>query len=44
MTTTPEGFAAVIYGAAPIETICVEGDLALATRFVTLFPLPDKAA
>jgi DNA-binding HxlR family transcriptional regulator len=44
MTTTPEGLAAVIYGAAPIETIGVEGHLALARRFVTLFPLPDKAA
>jgi hypothetical protein len=44
MTTTPEGLAAVIYGGAPIETIGVEGDLALARRFVTLFPLPDKAA
>jgi DNA-binding HxlR family transcriptional regulator len=44
MTTTPEGLAAVIYGAAAIETIGVEGDLALARRFVTLFPLPDKAA
>jgi DNA-binding HxlR family transcriptional regulator len=44
MTTTPEGLAAVIYGGAPIETVGVEGDLALARRFVTLFPLPDKAA
>jgi len=44
MATTPEGLAAVIYGGAPIETIGVEGDLALARRFVTLFPLPDKAA
>lgn len=42
MTTTPEGLAAVIYGGAPMETIGVEGDLALARRFVTLFPLPDK--
>ena len=44
MTTTPEGLAAVIYGEAPIESIGLEGDLALARRFVTLFPLPDKAA
>jgi DNA-binding HxlR family transcriptional regulator len=44
MTTTPEELAAVIYGGAPIETIRVEGDLELARRFVTLFPLPDKAA
>jgi DNA-binding HxlR family transcriptional regulator len=44
MTTTPEGLAAVIYGGAPIETIEIEGDLALARRFVTLFPLPEKVA
>ena len=44
MTTTPEGLAAVIYGGAPIESIGVKGDLALAKRFVTLFPLPDKVA
>ena len=35
--------AAVIHGGAPFETIKVEGDLALAKRFVTLFPLPAKA-
>jgi DNA-binding HxlR family transcriptional regulator len=44
MTTTPEGLAAVIYGGAPMETVGVEGDLALAKRFVSLFPLPDKVA
>lgn len=44
MTTTPEGLAAVIYGGAPIETIGVEGDIGLAQRFVTLFPLPEKVA
>lgn len=44
MTATPEGLAAVIYGGAPLETIRVEGDLGLAKRFVTLFPLPDKVA
>lgn len=44
MTTTPEGLAAVIYGEAPLETMQVEGDLALARRFVTLFPLPEKVA
>jgi DNA-binding HxlR family transcriptional regulator len=42
MTTTPEGLAAVIYGGAPLETIGVEGDIELARRFVTLFPLPEK--
>jgi DNA-binding HxlR family transcriptional regulator len=44
MTATPEGLAAVIYGGAPMETIGVDGDVALASRFVTLFPLPDKVA
>ena len=40
---TPEGLAAVIYGGAPLDSIDVEGDMALAKRFVTLFPLPEKA-
>lgn len=42
MTTTPEGLASVIYGGAPLETVGVEGDVGLARRFVTLFPLPEK--
>ena len=42
-TATPEGLAAVIYGGAPLDSIGVEGDMALAKRFVTLFPLPQKA-
>jgi DNA-binding HxlR family transcriptional regulator len=41
-TGTPPGLAAVIYGGAPLETIGVEGDMGLARRFVTLFPLPPK--
>ena len=41
-TTTPVGLAAVVYGGAPIDTIDVAGDHALAERFVTLFPLPAK--
>jgi len=44
MTTTPEGLAAAIYGGAPLDTIGVEGDIELARRFVTLFPLPEKVA
>lgn len=40
--TSPEGLAAVIYGGAPLETIAVQGDIELARRFVTLFPLPPK--
>lgn len=34
--------AAVIHGGAPFELIKVHGDLALAKRFVKLFPLPSK--
>ena len=33
--------AAVVYGGAPIEPL-VQGDLDLARRFVSLFPLPPK--
>ena len=39
----PAELAAVIYGGAPLETIAVEGDIELARRFATLFPLPEKA-
>lgn len=39
---TPTEIAAVIHGGAPFETIRVEGDMALANRFRTLFPLPEK--
>ncbi|HZU50657.1 MAG TPA: helix-turn-helix domain-containing protein [Sphingomicrobium sp.] len=39
----PAELAAVIYGGAPLAMIGVKGDLALAKRFVTLFPLPPKA-
>ncbi|HEY1144023.1 MAG TPA: winged helix-turn-helix transcriptional regulator [Sphingomicrobium sp.] len=34
--------AGVLYGGAPLDTIGIEGDQALARRYVTLFPLPDK--
>jgi DNA-binding HxlR family transcriptional regulator len=40
---SPTEVAAVIHGGAPFETIRIEGDLELAKRFVTLFPLPSKA-
>ena len=43
-TAAPPELAAVIYGGAPLETIGVEGDIALARRFTTLFPLPPKAS
>ena len=42
-TAEPTALAAVVYGGAPLETVGVEGDKALAKRFVTLFPLPAKA-
>ncbi|MES2903495.1 MAG: winged helix-turn-helix transcriptional regulator [Pseudomonadota bacterium] len=43
-TASPTAIAAVVYGGAPLDTLQVEGDWALATKFVTLFPLPDKVA
>jgi DNA-binding HxlR family transcriptional regulator len=39
---TPSEIAAVIHGGAPLEMIKVEGDMELAKRFRTLFPLPPK--
>jgi hypothetical protein len=46
-TGAPPALAAAIYGGVPLtalaEAVTVEGDLALAERFVTLFPLPPKA-
>lgn len=41
-TAAPAELTAVVYGGAPLETIGIEGDIALAKRFVTLFPLPSK--
>lgn len=41
-TAPPAELAAVIYGGAPLDLIGVDGDMALARSFVTLFPLPDK--
>lgn len=40
----PAQIAGVLYGDAPLETVAVTGDKALANRFVTLFPLPPKVA
>jgi DNA-binding HxlR family transcriptional regulator len=39
---TPVGLAAIVYGGAPLASAEVRGDLQLAKRFVTLFPLPAK--
>jgi DNA-binding HxlR family transcriptional regulator len=38
----PSDVAAVIHGGAPFDMIRVEGDMELAKRFRTLFPLPEK--
>lgn len=48
-TGTATALAAAVYGGVPIAALeqegalRVEGDKALAARFLTLFPLPDKA-
>jgi DNA-binding HxlR family transcriptional regulator len=41
-TGTPTELAAVVHGGAPLETIGVKGDMDVAKRFITLFPLPPK--
>src|SRR5215213_715803 len=33
---------AVIHGGAPLDLVKVDGDMNLARRFITLFPLPEK--
>ena len=43
-TAAPTALAAVVYGGAPLDSIGVEGDIGLAKRFTTLFPLPPKVA
>ena len=43
-TAAPTALAAAVYGGAPLDSIGVEGDSALAKRFTTLFPLPSKVA
>ena len=40
----PSTVAAVIHGGAPFDIIEVKGDMELAKRFMTLFPLPPKIA
>jgi hypothetical protein len=47
-TSTPRGIAALTYGGVPLGEgerlglVAIEGDRAIAERFVTLFPLPPK--
>jgi len=43
-TGSPGAVAGVIHGGAPLESIDVKGDMGLAKRFVTLFPLPPKVS
>lgn len=42
IAAAPTALAAVVYGGAPVATLAIAGDLALATRFLTLFVLPSK--
>ena len=50
ITATAPAVAAAVYGGVPLEVLeaegalKLEGDRALAARFVTLFPLPPKAS
>ena len=41
-TGLPTELVAVVHGGAPADLIGIEGDAALARRFMTLFPLPPK--
>jgi DNA-binding HxlR family transcriptional regulator len=43
-TGSASAVAGVIHGGAPFGTIEVKGDMELAKRFITLFPLPPKVA
>jgi DNA-binding HxlR family transcriptional regulator len=42
LSGTPTDVAAVIHGGAPTDLIKIQGDMAVAKRFMTLFPLPEK--
>lgn len=43
ITGTPSEIASYVYAGAPLSSIEVEGDLKLAVRLPSLFPMPDKA-
>jgi DNA-binding HxlR family transcriptional regulator len=43
-TGSANDVAAVIHGGAPLEMVRADGDMELAKRFLTLFPLPPKVA
>jgi DNA-binding HxlR family transcriptional regulator len=42
VSARPTQVAAVVYGGAPLHLLEIEGDRALAARFLTLFTLPPK--
>ena len=42
VTAEPEQVAGLLYGGAPLDSVKIDGDTAVAQRFVTLFPLPPK--
>ncbi|MDQ3246872.1 MAG: helix-turn-helix transcriptional regulator [Pseudomonadota bacterium] len=44
LTGPPAAIAGIVYGGAPLSSVETDGDMALAKRFMTLFPLPKKAA
>ena len=44
LRATPSEIAAYVYAAAPLSSIEIEGDRALAVRLPSLFPMPSKAA
>lgn len=39
---SPSALAAIVYGGAPLDLMTVSGDMSLAAKFRTLFPLPPK--
>jgi len=41
---TPTNMVAVIHGGAPMDLVEIDGDMSVARRFTTLFPLPEKIA
>jgi DNA-binding HxlR family transcriptional regulator len=43
LTGSPSEVAAIFYGGAPLGSIAIEGDLDLARRLPSLFPMPPKA-
>ena len=43
LVASPSEIAGYVYAGAPFATICANGDLKLAKRLPSLFPMPDKA-